>query len=149
MDYNLIKKVRFFSGNEFKDITHVAEGIVYADRNIKSSHWSIYSVYLISSVLTCLSFSFIVRNKEVPFVKVSELKSVLELSTDNIKEFILTNSITIPLSVYLSKEEFNDADEMIKKFLHTQPKEADSIVEYARESLNKFIEIYNIVLNEN
>ena len=149
MDYNLIKKVRFFSGNEFKDITHVAEGIVYVDRNIKSSHWSIYSVYLISSVLTCLSFSFIVRNKEVPFVKVSELKSVLELSTDNIKEFILTNSITIPLSVYLSKEEFNDADEMIKKFLQTQPKEADSIVEYARESLNEFIEIYNIVLNEN
>lgn len=145
MDLNLTKEVRFFSGNEFKDIRHVAEGIVWPDKDANSDHWGRFSVYLISLSVVCLAFGHFVRGK--PFdVRISELKSVLDLPVDDIREFLLMNSITVPLSVYLSADDFKEASFMLKDFMNAKPVESCSIVKSARDFLDAFMASYNIVL---
>ena len=124
MDYNLVREVRFFSGEVYKDITNVSQGIVMADKEKKMDHWEIYSVYVISAIITCLAF-----------------RSML-CSPDH----ILMSAVSIPLSAYLSKDEYEKIDEAIKNFLKAQPKESESIVKSANKYLDWFISDYNITL---
>ena len=147
MDYNLVREVRFFSGEVYKDITNVSQGIVMADKEKKMDHWEIYSVYVISAIITCLAFrSMLCSPDHIPEVKISELKAKLEQPADKIKEFILMSAVSIPLSAYLSKDEYEKIDEAIKNFLKAQPKESESIVKSANKYLDWFISDYNITL---
>ena len=51
MDFNVAKQVRFYSGNEVKDVINVAERIVY---NQEFSHWVLYSTYIYTGIILCI-----------------------------------------------------------------------------------------------
>lgn len=129
MDYDLAKQIRFYSGNEVKDVINVAERIVYDQ---KFSHWVLYSTYIYAGIILCIAYKKIEAQK-MPIVTVSEMREKLNLSAEELKEYFLTVSMThFPKTVYVNSQKY------LQDFLKTKPKEGESCVESAREYFEDF-----------
>ena len=133
MDYNLAREIRFFSENEVSDAQRIADRILY---NVELNHWVLYSSYLYALLILCIAHKKI-NNGEMPIVYTSDIREILNLPINEVKEFIMSTSM-----VHFPQVTYNKSHQMIQDIMKTRPKESESILETAVEYFNKYTAVF-------